>query len=660
MNKFTIQQAVAMPRGAWAPVFSPDGKWLSFVQDVDGKSLQSRPVEICIWDVAAGCVKTHFTGHNACWSPDMQRLAFVRDDQIYLAAADGSNAQSLGAGEAPFWLRHKPGLFYGITYDQKTRIMQVTDTAVALRLVAEIDAYVPWTISPNGEWLAYVHREPTAKRMTGMPDFVVERGDFSGQLELRARHLPTGKTYRGDQFPKGSFIRRMEWSPDNRALAVHWEKVWCAQGTLQREVRIWRPAEETSAAVDLGEGVCTSRPFWSPDGARLALLANPWGEYTPFDTGWLTIYDVTENRMVGQNRDKLIISPFYWLSDGSALCGRVMRHVDEPYVLFSVNGELVRQLAPSGVYSSAAALALDETALAVSARTFSGLNEIWLCPLNGDTPVCITSASAPLQELNLGPVRNIRWQVPEGLEFDGIVINPPNLEATDTPILVFPWVDQGGWAIIDLEPTINLGFLALWFAACGYRVFIPCFRMTGIADLKYTKDNIVTIESAQDIGYGIDALRAELGRQVPVAGFGHSIGASLLCDLLVERPDLVKAAVLSGAYPDNIAMYAHEPVGSSLLRKVFDGLPWEKPAEYIAASPMRDIDCIQSAIFLLMGDLDWCAGAQIYHAALLHAGKDVTYLTFKNQDHWPDDPERVVALVEIALRWLDEKLSKVR
>ena len=47
------------------------------------------------------------------------------------------------------------------------------------------------------------------------------------------------------------------------------------------------------------------------------------------------------------------------------------------------------------------------------------------------------------------------------------------------------------------------------------------------------------------------------------------------------------------------------------------------------------------------------SGAKDLYVALTEAGKDATFLTFEDQNHWPERPEQVATYLTVAVEWLN-------
>jgi dipeptidyl aminopeptidase/acylaminoacyl peptidase len=643
----TSLAAASMPKGAVNPLFSPDGTLLRYEEGSD----------TCVWDIKKKQLVGRFQGRQAVWSPDSEHLAFKYDSQIYVATRDGSSARPFGHGTDPRWHPGGTILYWFKKMDQQTQLLRANaGVMTAPEQIAQISSEGSWTLSPDGHWLAYIHMEPNPTRITGLPDSIVQVGSFPRCLEVRVINLVNGRSFVGEKLPSGAEVISLAWSPKGQTLAYAWELLFDSHGPFQRQIYLWQPSEGRSVVVDVGESVSTSRLSWSPDGSRLALLANPWGHFTTDPFGWLTVFDINKRIICWQCCDFVATATPIWSPNSRMLYCRLASHIEQPYVAISEEGQLLCNLTPTGRYCSGAALSPDGTQIAVSARSFSGINEFWLCPTRDGAPTCITSASQILDDLALFRVWTHKWVTPDGLTLDGIVIEPEEESSLEAPLLLFPAIGERGWDICCLEE--NLGFLLHWMAQRGYRVFIPSHRRTGLVGLQYLADQWQLTGAAADIVAGVHSLQERLEtKKAPIVAFGQSDGGDLICEILVSYPDLLAAAVVSGIQPDFATCYSIEATPNPIMRETFGGPPWERPQEYLDASPIRRVTNVHAPILILMGSRDTsCPNAERFYVALSEAGRDVTYLQFQDQAHWPEAPKQVAAYVEIGIRWLAEKV----
>jgi dipeptidyl aminopeptidase/acylaminoacyl peptidase len=381
--------------------------------------------------------------------------------------------------------------------------------------------------------------------------------------------------------------------------------------------------------------------------------------------GWLTVFDVCKRSVVWQCREEVATAEPIWSPDGHELYCRVARHVEQPYISFSNDGKVLRRItsegsycravdvSPDGAYVCAAVdLSPDGAYLAVSARQFFSLDEIWMCSTQTGETHRLTSESSALDGLSFPQASTHQWTTPDECSFTGIVMESAEASA-DTPLLVFPTPMEGGWNIALVQ---YFGFLLASIAEQGYRVFVPCHRFTGLAGLEHVKDPWHLRALARDVSLGIETLRQTLGSNAPVVGLGQSRSAAILCEMLVSFPDQFLGVVVCGIPGNPASTYAAMGSPNHTLRLAFGGSPLERYSDYLEESPLRGIRDVRSAVLILMGADEHpssMSGALDFYVALTEAGKDATFLTFENQSHWPLKPEQVATYLTVAVEWLN-------
>jgi Tol biopolymer transport system component/DNA-binding winged helix-turn-helix (wHTH) protein len=265
------------------PAISPDGKLVAFawegehgdnfdiyVQSIDGSS----PLRLTT-DAAAD--------HAPAWSPDSQRIAFVRilegqreivvvpalggpEQRLFEAAPERTGWRVLGASYGLSWPRDGKHLVFG------DRSGSATNSAIYLysfedgerhpltRPPAHLGDVHP-VVSPNGRYLAFVRGNPQARG-----------GDVFLQ-KLEQLHVSGEPT----QLTSGRPVNAFDWAPDSRSI-IH------DAGPIERG--LWRAAVVGGASEPVLPNINAFRPSVSSSGAgvvyqNVLLEQNIWELPTP-------------------------------------------------------------------------------------------------------------------------------------------------------------------------------------------------------------------------------------------------------------------------------------------------------------------------------------------------------------------------------------------
>ena len=261
------------------PVWSPDGRWLAFI---DSRNVPKS--HDCLVDDDYACpseiyaIRADGTGEHAVtkpsdgtgnplWSPDSSRLLYPRDGKLYLVNADGTGERRLTRNRPTFY-ESSPSWspdgrevafasgndIYVVRLDGSQR--RLTDS----RIRRNGGPFFSPSWSPNGKWIAYVGYKP------------YHQGFF--KLFLTS---PQGTSIRTITPPTRPLLRSFAWSPLGDRIAYD-------AGTEAHEQGMW-VVDIATATHKLVIGVTGLQswndPSWSPSGDQLVLgfstSGNPHG-----------------------------------------------------------------------------------------------------------------------------------------------------------------------------------------------------------------------------------------------------------------------------------------------------------------------------------------------------------------------------------------------
>lgn len=588
------------------PIWSRDGEHLFFPGDFDGRT------DIYRLEVA--------TGRTLQVTAEVEAGALLRVAQGGLALSpDGRWLVYLGGKDGKLWLMPSGG-------------------GRAVRLAEGEGSQSAPVFSPDGKQVAYV-----AGRGEKQDIAVVEIDPEGEAWPMRLS--------RGDHF-----VFDPHWLPDGKRLVY-------VEHDNQRmpyvETRMVLVDTESGEAKILADGwhknVHLQQPRPSPDGRYLAYVSD--------ESGWANIYllDLESGQsraLYPQNAEQLEPG---WSPDGTRLTYLVYEAGSLHLHLVTLDGQ-EQLLDGDEAVIAGVGWAKDGQRVAYMKQSPVMPPNIYLLELGKEGgPRCLTNNTiGGLEEAGLSKAEAVRWTSPDGLEIEGLLYLPHQLEPGKHPLLLHVHGGPISQYNQRWDPTVQ------YFVQQGWIVIEPNFRgstgygrafrdkLTGAWGQEDMLDNIGAIEYLRQRGL-IDPTR--------VVAWGGSGGGYATMLLLGKWAELFKAGVALVGVSNFMSFQEQTDRIARYLIQDLLGHRADNFALYEERSPVSYAAQIKSPLMILMGDADFRVPAvqgEEMVAALKAAGKtDFEYISYAGEGHGWRNVETILdylgRMERFLLKWVIER-----
>lgn len=587
----------AETNSSWHPRWSPDGRYLSFLSARNDKPAQ-------VWALnrlggeATALTDTPQSVNDFTWSPDGQSLALVLQD------LQPEHAAALAAGEE-YEAKPKPWVidrehfkkdYVGYLDRRRTHIYRfdLADGGLHQLTTGDYDDESPvW--SPDGTQLAFVSKRVELPDLSTNTDlFLVSAEPLEGSFsELR----------RLTQNPGSDFAP--EFSSDGRYLAHI--------TTLNPETLFYETQHLAVTELASGESRVLTNAIdrwvldlqFSMDGKSLMFLLEDGGEV-----------HLARLPVVGGELERLITGQDVVYGFDQVPNGDVVVRIERPH-------------SPSELYLLADGELQPRTSV------------------NRDV----------LAGLELGEVRSITVNSPDGTPVQSFVILPPGFDESKT----FP-------AILNIhggpQAQYDWGFMfeSQLLAAQGYVMILPNPR--GSTGFGYDYTLAIWQDwggiDYQDVMAVVDGV-IERGWADPerLGVMGWSYGG-MLTNHIITLTDRFKAAATGASATLYVAGYGHDEYVAWWEQEF--GFPWEPEARaiYERLSPFNRLDQVTTPTLVVGGEIDWNVpihNSEQLYLVLKRRGIDTQLIVYPDQYHGIDTPSLEQDLYGRYIGWFEKYLG---
>ena len=581
-HRLTLEDLLSVePIGETA--LSPDGK--TFAMTRNGQ-IVLMPAEggwpVTLTSTAAG-------KSGLSWSPDSRSIAYASQGGIWVVPASGgaprrvTNAAN-GPGDPrqasdrqPQWSPKGRWILFETGRRGHNNMMVVSEDGMATDYLtaANVDEEgASW--SPDGTRISYTARAP--EYFSGKLN-VLKFDPAKGQAAADPVTLYTSPTDRGG----GWSIRKAQWSPDGRTLAV------VLQDSGWDNVYLIPASGGAPKALTHGEYEDTN-PVFSPDGKSLAIVSSR--RNLEESDIWIVPVDDLAPRQLAKFATPGVESQPEWSPDGS----RIYFHRSSP---------------------------MESTDLLMAAEDGSS------------TPKYLTHTTPKNFETGLVMPEAVHFHSKDGMDVAAILHKPRGFKAgTKYPAVL--WIHGGP----EGQDTFRFDSWPQYLAQSGYVVLQPNYRgSTGYGE-KFRNLNVEDSGGGEmdDVAAGAEYL-VKQGMADPkrLAIGGGSHGGTMVGYAVTKYPDLFAAAIELYGVVDR-ATFNERTNRNTAIRWMMKmgGAPEEKPEVYRKANSLADVAKIKTPLLVMHGENDPQVppyeSAQFVRALKEH-GKVYYYFTYPNELH---------------------------
>ncbi len=252
------------------------------------------------------------------------------------------------------------------------------------------------------------------------------------------------------------------------------------------------------------------------------------------------------------------------------------------------------------------------------------------------------------------PYEQVRYPSFDGQQIQGWVLKPPNFDAAKKwPLVLYihggPHSAYGATFFHEFQVLANAGYVVLITNPRGSTSYGEAFA--NVIQYRYPGDDY------RDLMAGVDLMlaRGYIDPQRLLVGGGS--GGGLLTAWTITQTDRFAAALVERAVTN-----WHSFVGTADMNHYFGthwfrDLPWRETADYLARSPLQQVDSIHTPALVIHSTDDYRTaldqGLQFY-AALKMQGKPAQLAVFPESSHGlsrDGRPSQRVRRLEVILDW---------
>jgi dipeptidyl aminopeptidase/acylaminoacyl peptidase len=451
------------------------------------------------------------------------------------------------------------------------------------------------------------------------------------------------------------------WSPDGTKVAFVANRTGNPDGNENTDIWVVDAANTdkggTLVQVTTNPGSDGS-PAWSPDGEWIAHVTSREPEIIWYDVNELAVAraDGTgELRVLTEALDRNVGSPKY-SEDGRYIFVEIEDSAEGHLGRVNVrNGRIDRPVSGELTVGGFDLGPDDEVFVSVSRTDLPG--EVFAVDDDGELTPLTKVNEAFLRSIRLGQTYDATFASADGTEIESFFYLPPGYqEGMRYPTLL----RIHGGPVSQYSNSFN--FEAHLLAANGYVVVTPNPRGSSGYGQEFShaiwadwgnkdyQDVLASVDHAIEEGWA-DPERLGVG--------GWSYGG-ILTDHVITKTNRFKAAITGASEFLYVSNYGHDHYQLQWEKEL--GLPWESRETWERISPFNQVDKITTPTLVIGGESDWNVpinnGEQLYQA-LRRMGRETQLVVYPGQSHGLSVPAYQVDRYERYLKWYDKYVKQL-
>ncbi len=531
----------------------------------------------------------------------------------------------------------------------------------ARRLLGYGDGIDEYAFSPDGKRLAFLARRAEDEEQKELE----EKGFQQIVFEEEWRPVELWLTeVEGDGFAEPRAVAldgsasALSWSPAGDRLAVALAPTSLIDDEyMARRVHVLDAASgEVTGRIDISGKL--GAVVWSPDGAKLALLAGI--DVNDPIPGRLMVAEAAGGAPRELNPGIPADAEQVAWQDAETLIWVAARGVGRSLERQRLDGAPQTLLAAGGEIWSGLDLAAGSAAL--TASTPAHPDELFRWSPEGGEPLRITDSNPWLAERRLAPQEVVDFEARDGLDLQGLLIRPLNRpEGERVPLVLI--VHGGpeahfanGWLTVYSRPGQVL-------AARGFAVFYPNYRGSTGRGLDFAK-----VSQADPAGKEFDDLidavdhliAAGLVDRDRVGVTGGSYGGYATAWSSTRHSERFAAGVMFVGISDQVSKLGTSDIPVELYSVHARRWPWENWQLHLERSPIYWVEQARTPLLILGGDADSrvhpSQSLVLYRFLKILGQTPVRYVIYPGEHHGNRKAAARLDYSLRAVRWLEHYL----